>query len=465
MKINFDLSTKDLLPLPSAQQLESSVLGCVINFPNILNKVYKYLDIEGVFYNELNKRLWNSIKSIYLKNGIPDIANVTIEGNKISDKDFILQIALCIQNACDCSDIDYKCLKLIEFAIRRHCIRLGYEINQRAINGDEDPLTTLSMAASDIDCLYQKMNSFNETTMDDTAIEVIEILHKISDSKDGIMGLHGSINRLNKIIAGYRKGNLIILSASPGEGKTTFALQECLFMAEHNHPVGYITLEMPASELMLKMSCIKNNFNINDVVKGQFSNEDGLRIADAMDNIKKLPIYFCDKSGMKISEVKAQVRIWAKTKKIECIFIDLMHLIVHDDPSKGNEDKFSDIANQLKYLAKEIDIPIVSMAHLARKEKGTMRMHHMTDLKYSGGIEGAADVVLFIYRPEIHGEKDEEGKDPSHAHYSLRGKAKIYTGKIRLVMGGSVDCEFDGNTFRDVSNIPSYNNFRFNNIF
>lgn len=451
MKVNYDLNSQDLYSLPSAQTLESSVLGCIINTPDVLDRIYKYLNQQGIFYHELNNTLWQSIKSLFNKGVTPDLMNVTVEAQKLGDKDFILHVAYCVQQAILPTDIEYRCLKLIEFSVRRHCIRLGYDINQSALNGKIDPLSILNKTSSDIDELFHSLQSLDEVSLQDTADELVDVLKKISDSGDGIMGLHGSLNRLNRVIAGYRKGNLIVLSASPGEGKTTFAIQEAMHMAVSGHPIGYITLEMPSSELMLKMVCIKNGLNIDNVVKGHFTTEQGVLIGDSLEYLKKLPIHFCDKSGMKISEVKAQARSWAKQKKIECLFIDLMHLIVHDDSSKGMEDKFSDIANQLKFLAKELDIPIVSLAHLSRKEKGTNRLHHMTDLKYSGGIEGAADVILFIYRPEVHDESDPEGRKPNDPYYSLANRAKIYTGKIRLVKGGSIECHFDGNTFTEIN--------------
>jgi len=212
-------------------------------------------------------------------------------------------------------------------------------------------------------------------------------------------------------------------------------------------------LEMTQSELLLKICCEKLDLDIDTALSGKLTTQQLENVSNMLGQIKKMPLFISETPAMKIGEIKATARMWKNRNKIKILFIDHMHLANSDFQHINAEQKFTDIANQIKELAKELDIPVVTLAQLARKDNiSEKRMHVMTDLKYAGGIEQAADVIMMIFRPEEHGiTEDSEGN-------STKGKAIIKIEKLRLLKKGKVKCEFDGLRFTDANDKNNWYN-------
>jgi replicative DNA helicase len=438
--VNYNLNDKDLIPLPSDDKLERMVLGLLIDVPTMIDPCMKYLKLEGIFYNDFHDQIWEAIKSVIYSQMVPNKKNVESFFTQRGNRDLAVMVQAMTIYAGDITMLRQYCLKLFEMAIYRNIIRLGHDLNTRGYDR-EDALKLLADGSNGIGFLYEAIAGMKAKSITDGVNELTDELAAIANSPDGMLGIKGSMPLLNHIIKGYRRGNMIVIGASSGEGKTTFALQEISHMVSHGYPVGVVSLEMTQSELLLKLACEKENILIEKALDGTMSLEETQRMGISLDRIKNMPLLISDTPGLKIGEVKATARMWKNRNKIKVLFIDHMHLIRGDQPYGSSEQQFTDIANQIKELAKELDIPVISLAQLARKELTEKRMHAMTDLKYAGGIEQAADVIIMIFRPEHHNIlTDSEGM-------STEGKAIIKVEKLRLLRPGIVKCQFDGLRF------------------
>lgn len=442
-QVNYNLSETDLKPLPSDSKLEKMVLGLFLEIPALVEQMAKYIAISGIFYDGMNKDVWEAIKAIKDLKMTANVDNVEGYFTRKGEQDMALYVKVLPAYAGEFFMTKQYCLRLFELAILRSVIRIGHDINQKAY-ARNDALDLLADASNGIGVLYEFMANMKVRTLADGIDELATELVEIANSEDGMLGLKGTLRSLNNIFKGYRKGNMIVIGASSGEGKSTFMLQEASFISTSGSPVGIISLEMTQSELLLKICCEKLNLNIESALSGRLTADEMSKMSSMLNVIKKLPLHINDTAALKIGEVKATARMWKNKYKIKILFIDHIHLINSDFQHSNAEQKFTDIANQVKELAKELDIPVVSLAQLARKDNLTeKRMHVMTDLKYAGGIEQAADVILMIFRPEEHGiEETSEGE-------STKGKAVIKVEKLRLLKKGSVKCEFDGLRFID----------------
>lgn len=448
--VNYILNDYDLKPLPSDVKLEKMILGIFLDLPHMLEQMNKYLTIDGLFYNSMNNKVWEAMNKIISFKMVPNSINVEGYFTRQGDIDAALYSRMLSAYSGELFMLRQYCLRLFEMAVIRNIIRLGYDINSRAFFRN-DALELLASASNGIGKLYQYIANMKTKTLSDGVEELAQELVEISNSPDGMLGIKGTIPSLNYIFKGYRKGNMIVIAASSGEGKTTFMLQEASFMATQGIPIGIVSLEMTQSELLLKMCCEKLNMKIEYAVSGKVSSEDMSRMSDMLGQLKKMPMHICETPAMKIGEIKATARMWKNRNDIKILFIDHMHLANTDFQHSTPEQKFTDIANQIKELAKELDIPVVTLAQLARKDNITeKRMHVMTDLKYAGGIEQAADVIVMIFRPEEHGitETSDGG--------STAGKAVIKVEKLRLLKKGFVKCEFDGLRFTDANSFDKW---------
>lgn len=456
----------DLAPLPNDNRLEKMILGLFLDIPTLVEQMNKYLAIEGIFYGESNSKVWEAIKKVTEFRMAANQENVRGYFIRNGDAEAALYVVNLYCFAGNIAMLKQYCLKLFELAVLRNIIRIGHDINQKGY-ARTDALELLTTASNGIGKLYEHIAGMKSKTLSDGVDELSNELIEIANSEDGMLGIKGTIPSLNNIFKGYRRGNMIVIAASSGEGKSTFMLQEAACMVDNNIPVGIVSLEMTQSELLLKICCEKLNLDIASALSGKLSGQEMSKVSEMLGKIKKYPLHISDTPALKIGEIKAMARMWKNRNKIKVLFIDHLHLANSDFQHSNPEQKFTDIANQIKELSKELDIPVVALAQLARKDNlSEKRMHVMTDLKYAGGIEQAADVIIMIFRPEEHGiESTSDGE-------STKGKAIVKVEKLRLLKKGSVKCEFDGLRFTDANynnkwsgyipppeeNILSYNN-------
>lgn len=442
-KINFDLGDQDLQKLPHSEGLERCVLGSILWKPELFKEAAKYINAKGMFYDPLNENVWSKMLYLSDKGISPSPENLKVEYEKERNKELEIYVQQLPKESA--SDIYLKkhCLILNEFWIRRTICRLGHHLNRKALGLENDPLELLSLAQEAAGKVLLHIAKMKEKTLEDSAMELATDIYEITNSSNGLLGLPSILNGLNRVIKGYRKGNAIVIAASTGEGKTTFALNEVQDWVESGIPVGYVSLEMKTKELMLMMASRRTGIAIDKILGRECTQDEIQEISLYVNQIKQMPLYVSETGGMTIGEIKAQARAWKEKHGIQALVIDHIHLVNADDPSLQSEAKFTVVANELKALAKELDIPVLELAQFARPEKGTKRPHEITDLKYASGIEQAADVIIMIYRPEKHGIT--EFPDGS----SNAGYSRFLIGKLRLLKAEHVSAHFSGVEFKD----------------
>lgn len=396
-----------------------------------------------MFYTEMNESVWKVLTDLNAKGIMCSVANVCIEFDKTGDKEKAVYTSQLLRKADASHNLEKCCLILNEFWIRRTLCRMGHFINQSALDQAKDPLELLSLSQEAAGKIFLHISKMREKTLADSAADLAEMLHEITNSPTGLIGLRSCIQGINSVIKGYRKGNAIVIAAGTAEGKTTLALNETQEWVENGIPVGYVSLEMSAYELMLMMASRRTGIPIDRIMDGKCTGAEMAAIDAYITKVTLMPLHISETGGLTISEIKALGRSWKEKYQIQVLIIDHLHLANADDPSLNAEAKFTIIANELKALAKELEIPVLELAQLSRQEKmGKKRMHEITDLKYASGIEQAADVILLIYRPEHHGITEIEEE-------STEGVALILVGKLRLLPARRIKAHFNGVEFKD----------------
>lgn len=441
--IDFSDPNKDAKILPHSERQEAQILAQVLSNSDILDSIYKFLNMDGFFYNSMHKSMWVCIKNMSNNNMPISFISVSEHFRVLGDKhtsDYVLSLFTSTDYDLPAAKITTVCLKLSEYAIRRSITRMSEFIYHKSSDINEDVFDILGNVSDGINSVYQHLSGLKEKDIKDHAINLLKEIDTAQFNNGKILGLHSSLNGLNEVIKGYRNGNMVVIGATTGEGKTTLALQESIHFASNGYPVGYVSLEMSVSELLITSISAETKIHTSRIITGNLSENETARMIESLNRIKSLPINFLDSPGLRIGEIKSAARTWKKTKDIKALVIDHIHL-VYDDIEHGSntEQRFTNIANKLKELAKELDIPVIALAQLSRKEKSErMRKHVITDIKYAGGIEQAADVVLLIYRPYLHGNTEASPEDTA-----------IIVGKLRLLDKRDVLCSFHGTYFKD----------------
>lgn len=440
--INFDLNRADLRPLPCHREAEQMVLGILLLHPEKYSTAARYLKMKATFYGLWEAELWERITTLHTQNQCADMVSVISlyrvegRGKEVEEIMHLAQVGLGQEHR-----LVRLCLLLCEHAYRRVLHRMGYWLNTEAVKPQRDVLDVLGEATDVLQSIHSQIAGMTERTSAEAVQQVVQQLVRITCGEKESAGLPSSLPGLGERIKGYRKGVLLVVAASTGEGKSTLAYQEALHQARAGHPVGIMSLEMQQDEIILMMACGDTGVSLGDYLGNGLGPAEVEKLRRFFEEFKRLPIYIDDTAGLRISEARAKARMWKQRHGLQALYIDHLHLMRHDIATLSQEERYTDIANQCKELAKELSIPIILLAQLSRRDKtDRVRAHILEDLKYASGIEQAADVVLLLYRPEHHGIYDLEGE-------STRQKAVIIVAKLRLMERKNVVCGFWGGRF------------------
>lgn len=215
---------------------------------------------------------------------------------------------------------------------------------------------------------------------------------------------------LDEMLAGLRAGQLIVVGARPAVGKTSFALTLALNAARQGVKVGIFSLEMSGKELAQRIICAESGVSISHFRMGTIPKASWDAIAAACCDIPGNGIEIEDKASVTIGDIRATAARMMRGAERGLIVIDYLQLIssASDGPRFQNRAvEVGEISRRLKVLAKELGVPVVTLAQLSRQAECHPGTPRLADLRESGSIEQDADTVLFLSRDpdEITDEK------------------------------------------------------------
>ncbi|EKT53094.1 replicative DNA helicase [Providencia sneebia] len=268
--------------------------------------------------------------------------------------------------------------------------------------------------------------------------ETIEKIEKLyQQPHDGVTGVSTGYQDLDKKTAGLQGSDLIIVAARPSMGKTTFAMNLCENAAmTEEKPVLIFSLEMPGSQIMMRMLASLSRVDQTRIRTGQLDDEDWARISSTMGILsEKRNMYIDDSSGLTPTEVRSRARrIYREHGGLSLIMIDYLQLMRVPALSDNRTLEIAEISRSLKALAKELNVPVVALSQLNRSlEQRADKKPVNSDLRESGSIEQDADLIMFIYRDEVYNDNSDK-----------KGIAEIIIGKQRNGPIGTVRLTFNG---------------------
>jgi replicative DNA helicase len=264
-----------------------------------------------------------------------------------------------------------------------------------------------------------------------------------------LVGVPSGFIDLDRHLAGFRGGDLVILAARPGVGKSTLALNMAVNAAKAGFTVAFFSLEMPSDQLTQRIICAEAGVNGWRMRTATLDQADWDAIIKASDTLYSCELYIEDNPSLNLMQLRAktrrQLRNVAPGQGI--VMIDYLQLMQPPRISFERQRyvEVGELTRGLKVLAKELNIPILVLSQLSRSiEARTDKRPQLSDLRESGSIEQDADVVLFIDRLLQKEEAEDKGRPPE-------GTAKLYIGKNRNGLTGIIDLAFDNRTTKFTS--------------
>ena len=419
-------------------------------FANIENlKIFKVLED----FHQSQKNI--SIETV--KNYIPDIQSNTL-------KDLSLQIDQIVFS----KDIFKNYLETLqELYLRRELFKITQSKNNETTsfetsNNIKDIFLDLEKKLFDLSNFNKDSYEFKDfATVTKSSIQLVE---KAFKKKGKYSGVVSGFTDLDNMLGGLQNSDLIILAGRPSMGKTALATNIAFNAAkfyssdEEKGSVVMFSLEMSAEQIGLRILAEQSKIPSDKLRKGELTEKDSIALSDTYKEIHNLKFFFDDSPNLTVSELRSKLRRYKNNYNIKLVLIDYLQLIKPEGNKDNRVNELSEITRNLKQLAKEFDLPVVSLSQLSRQvESRDDKRPLLSDLRESGSIEQDADVVMFIYRESYYLQRNEptRGSDESQEAYQKKhdawkdrneevfNKAELIIAKQRNGPTGKVDLYFD----------------------
>lgn len=290
-------------------------------------------------------------------------------------------------------------------AILRRLIHISQQTIEDIGKGMPDVEHFVNKVEEDIFKIGDMGESDKATTMPEMMKSATEQIQKMLTNKGQVTGITTGFRTLDGLTGGFKPNQMIVIAARPGMGKTSIALNmiEAAILPAPGKPIVptlMFSLEMGADELGLRMLCCRARVSGTKLREGKTNREEEQELARTAGEMSKVPFFVDDTAGMTILELRAKARRIKKKHNIGLVVVDYLQLLNGTDARAPREQQIAEISRGIKGMAKELALPVVTLAQLNRESERERRQPRMSDLRESGSIEQDADIVMFIARKD-----------------------------------------------------------------
>ena len=396
---------------PQAPEVEAAVIGAMMIDGECVFGALESLS-EKSFYDPKLRLVFQAIRDLFNRRTAVDIMTVAErlrETGALEEIGGVPWLATLTADIGSAANVEYYIKILQQKTIQRDLIEAGYGILRMAF--DETCNVDRLMEAAQTG-VYNAIQANIRCPYVDLGSALNKALERIQRSQQstGLTGVPSGFPSLDAITMGWQEGNLIVIGARPGHGKTAIALNMARFAAvERGIPTAFFTLEMTDMELADRLIGTETGLT-SKKRKGRvkMQDEEWGMLEEALLRAARAPLFIDETPGLTISEFTSKIKRMKSERNIKVAFVDYLQLMNgsgHDSQFRAQE--IGEISRQLKETAKELHIPIIALAQLNRNLMGRIGTINgrpmLSDLKDSGSIEQDADMVLFIHRPTLLG--------------------------------------------------------------
>ena len=298
-------------------------------------------------------------------------------------------------------------------SILRDLIYASTQINALAYDAPDDLAAVVEESEKILFNVTEQRVSSDFAKMDTLLTEAFEEIAKLAEQKNSLAGVPTGFKDVDALFHGLRGGDLIILAARPGIGKSAFALNVAVNAAKAGTTVAFLSLEMSASQLAQRILCSEAHVNLSRLRAGNITEADWGAIADASNTLSKINLFIDDTPALSVFDLRAKARRELRGCESGLIIVDYLQLM---QPTTTRRDgnravEVGEISRSLKVLAKEMNMPVIALSQLSREiEKRGKKRPMLSDLRDSGSIEQDADIVMFIDRSIDEEEAESAGR-------------------------------------------------------
>jgi replicative DNA helicase len=441
---------KDILRLPPQNlDAERGVLGSVLLMNEAIDEVGESLRAEH-FYHDSHHKIYAAVHDLY-ENNIRGIDPVTLaeelekrgELEEIGGAAYIIEILDSVPHA---AHVRYYAGIVREKWMQRTLISTCTEILSECYEPEGGVDELLQASERKIFSIVEQQEDTANMAIGEILMEAFTRIDERINKDGSVSGVTTGFTDLDHQTTGLQPAELLILAARPSMGKTAFVCNIAEAIARVDQKgVMLFSLEQSNLELAERFLCITARVNGHDLRTGNLSNEQRDLLAAASDELHNLPLFIDDKPARTMSQISAISRRQHRKEPLGVIIIDYLQLIEPEDKRVPREQQIASISRRLKFLAKELNVPVIALSQLNRGvELREDKRPRLADLRESGSIEQDADKVMFLHRPDAYDPNDR----PGEAEIVIAKHRNGPTGIVKLTWRG----EFM--RFEDYSAVP-----------
>ncbi|MDR0292480.1 MAG: replicative DNA helicase [Elusimicrobium sp.] len=432
----------DKLP-PQAVDAEMAVLGSMLIDSDAVQRAFDILKPEH-FYKDAHKKIFAAMHDLAGNNRAIDTITVTEElktANQLAAVGGEIYLAELMDKVSTAAHVEHYAEIVYKKFLVRDLIKISTNIVQECYKQEDEPEKLIDLAQEQIFKISQKQDLRGFVAAKDLAEEVMHSIEKARLDKNPVKGVPTGFSEFDYKTGGLRKSDLILVGARPSQGKTALALNIAHnATVSKNIPVALFSLEMGRNSIFERMLCSSAMADLHQVRSGIFKMEKWRDLTREAGRLAKAPFFIDDTPGITITEIRMRARRLANElekngQELGLIIIDYLQLIRSTGRFESRQQEVSEISRMLKELARNLNIPVVALSQLSRKNEDRGRTDNkpqLSDLRESGSLEQDADVVALIHR-EAYYKRDDE---------SLQNKATLIIAKQRNGPVGDIDLHF-----------------------
>ena len=411
------MANQDILgrKLPFSLEAEQSVIGSVLIDPEKFDEIAEIVKSED-FYLPEHEQIFFAISSMYSKNRTIDVVTLidelVKEGVYQNSETLNGYIKTIIQSVPSSANVvDYAHI-VKDKSVLRSLITACSDITDEAYNEHDEVKYIVDSAEQRIFNIAQGHETKGFAHIKDVLITTLDNINLLATNPDAVKGVPSGFSELDNTLVGMSKGELLIVGARPGMGKTSFCLNIAANVARQSKKaVCVFSLEMSSEELVARMLSSEGMIDSQNIRTGKLSPDEWSNLAQASSRLAECDIRIDDTPGINPSRMKAKLR---RVKNLGLVVVDYLQLMKSDMKIENRVQEVAAISRDLKLLAKELHVPVLCCAQLSRSTENRSsgeKRPVLSDLRDSGSIEQDADVVMFLYREEYY--KTEENPQSS----------------------------------------------------
>jgi replicative DNA helicase len=399
---------------PQSREAERCVLGSMLRDNPVIGDVLQIVRADD-FYADAHQKIFQAICSLYDRGHPVDLvvlAELLKEQQLIEDVGGYGYLGELWDAAPTAANAEYYARIVRDKSVVRNLIHAGTEILRDAYDQAQPADELLGDAERKILEIAEKGIAGQTYTLQQAIDQAYDRIDRRSQQDhSSISGLSTGFVDLDNITAGLQNSELIIIAARPSVGKTSFALNIVRHIVlEEGDPVFFVSLEQSRIELAERLLCCQARVNSHHLRKGRLGSEDMQKIIEAGGALKPARLFIDDTPSQGMLRIAANARRLKLRQGIKAVVIDYLQLIEPDNRRDPRQEQVAQTSRRLKYLARELQIPVVALAQVNRAAED--RQDHkprLADLRESGSIEQDADTVMILHRPELYEPGQHEG--------------------------------------------------------